>query len=179
MTEALDRAVQAHATHAFAFLADLVSAASVVGTEQGALEVFGHELASLGMTVDRLPFSGGVVADPRAGVTQADAGSGQDRFQVLATTPGDGPLTCCSTATWTWCPPARPTSGPRRPSSLSVRDGRLYGRGAADMKGGFAVGAAGAARAAGRTPPTSSPGAGWGSSRWSRRSAPATARSPR
>ena len=92
MPNALDRTIDAHAEAAFAFLEALVRAPSVVGSEQAALDVFAHEAASLGLTVRRLPFSNDRVTDPRAGVTQPAALLTSDRYQVLATTPGDGDL---------------------------------------------------------------------------------------
>ena len=71
MTEALDRAVEEYADRAFDFLEELVSASSVVGAEQRALDVFAREAESVGLVTERLPFSNTPDADPRAGVTQS------------------------------------------------------------------------------------------------------------
>ena len=64
----------------------------------------------------------------------------------------------------------------RNPFEPAVKDGWMYGRGAGDMKAGLILqrlrAARARARSAGSRRPTSI------SSRWSRRSAPATARSP-
>jgi acetylornithine deacetylase len=141
MSEALDRAIDAQAEAAFAFLEALVSAPSVVGAEQAALEVFAGEAEFLGFQVERLPFANGPVDDTRAGVAPPVERMSRGRYQALATTPGQGGIELLlnghidvvpaeSAELWAW-----PPFTPQR------RGGRLYGRGAGDMKSGFAVGA--------------------------------------
>ena len=112
----------------------------MAGIEQDALNIFAAEAESLGLSTTRLPFPGGPVADPSAGIAPTTT----DRFQVLAASPGTGPdggplhlllnghidvVPAESPALWT-SPPFEP----------QIRGGRMYGRGAADMKSGFAVG---------------------------------------
>ena len=92
MFEALDRAVDAQAEAAFAFLEALVSAPSVVGAEQATLEVFAGEAEVLGFQVERLPFENGPVAHGRAGVAPPVDRVSPGRYQVLATTPGQGDI---------------------------------------------------------------------------------------
>ena len=88
----LDAAIDAGAEAAFAFLANLVRARSVAGIEQDALNIFAAEAESLGLSTTRLPFPGGPVADPSAGIAPTTT----DRFQVLAASPGRrGRCTCC------------------------------------------------------------------------------------
>lgn len=140
MTEALDRAVEIHAPRAFDFLEELVSAPSVVGWEQGALDVFAREVGSLGMVVERLTFPSGPMRDPRAGVTQSGAQLSDDRFQVLARTPGEGELTLLLNGHIDVVPASTPELWASPPFEPVRRDGRMYGRGTADMKGGFAIG---------------------------------------
>lgn len=138
--KALDAAIDAHAEEAFAFLAALVAAPSTVGHEQGALEVFAREAESLGLAVERLPFSNEAEADPRAGVAPAPHLLSPDRFQVLATTPGDGGLHLLLNGHMDVVP-AEASELWTSPPFAPRRDGdRLHGRGAADMKSGFAVG---------------------------------------
>ena len=140
MPNELDRAIDAHAEPAFAFLEALVRAPSVVGSEQAALDVFAREATSLGLTVQRLPFSNDRVTDPRAGVAQAAALLTPDRYQVLATTPGDGDLLLLLNGHMDVVPAESPDLWTSPPFEPQRRDGRLYGRGAGDMKSGFAIG---------------------------------------
>lgn len=135
----LDRAIDTHTESAFEFLEDLIAAPSVVGSEQGALEVFATRLTSLGFGVDRLPFPQGQLDDPRAGISQAH-GRVEPRYQVFGTTPGEGPLSLLLNGHIDVVPAKTPGLWTTPPFVASRRDGRMYGRGSGDMKGGFAMG---------------------------------------
>ncbi len=140
MPKALDHAINHHAEAAFAFLEELVRAPSTVGQEQSAMEVFAAEAQSLGLSIARLPFASGPSADPRAGIAPDPAILSPDRFQVLATTPGEGDLTVLLNGHLDVVPAETPELWTTPPFEPARRNGRLYGRGAADMKCGFAVG---------------------------------------
>ncbi len=140
LPKALDLAIAHHAEAAFAFLEALVAAPSTLGQEQAAMQVFAAEAQSLGLTIARLPFSNAPCADPRAGVMQTAAHLGPDRYQVLATTPGVGDLTVLLNGHLDVVPAETPELWTNPPFQPVRRNGRLYGRGAADMKSGFAVG---------------------------------------
>ena len=136
----LDQAIAVHAEAAFAFLEALVATPSTVGHEQGALEVFARETGELGLGVSRLPFSNGPVTDPRAGVAPPAEAMSAGRYQVLSTTPGDGPLHVLLQGHMDVVPAASSELWASAPFAPQRRDGRLYGRGAGDMKSGFAAG---------------------------------------
>lgn len=136
----LDLAIAHHAEAAFAFLEALVAAPSTVGQEQGAMEVFAAEAQALGLAVTRLPFSNAPYGDARAGVTADAALLSSDRYQVLATSPGTGGLALLLNGHLDVVPAETPDLWTNPPFQPVRRNGRMYGRGAADMKSGFAVG---------------------------------------
>lgn len=140
MQNELDRAIDSHAEAAFAFLEALVRAESTVGNEQAALEVFAREAQALGLGVTRLQFPNAQITDPRAGITQPAALLSADRYQVLATTAGEGELLLLLNGHMDVVPAESPELWTTPPFQPDRRNGRLYGRGAADMKSGFAVG---------------------------------------
>ncbi|MBI1172467.1 M20/M25/M40 family metallo-hydrolase [bacterium] len=141
MSDALDLAISRHAEAAFAFLEALVRAPSTVGQEQSAMEVFAAEAEALGLTPQRLPFANAQPADPRAGIAQPAPLLSADRYQVLATTPGTGDLAVLLNGHLDVVPAETPDLWTHPPFEPVRRNGRLYGRGSADMKSGFAVGA--------------------------------------
>ncbi|WP_119271636.1 M20/M25/M40 family metallo-hydrolase [Taklimakanibacter deserti] len=140
MPTELDRAIETQAEAAFALLEALVRAPSVVGAEQAAMEVFAQEAAALGLAVRRLPFSNAPVTDPRAGITPPAGLLTPERYQVLATTPGDGELLLLLNGHLDVVPASSAEFWTAPPFTPERRNGRLYGRGAGDMKSGFAVG---------------------------------------
>lgn len=140
MADALDRAIDRHTPRAFDFLEELVSARSVVGSEHEALDVFTREVESLGLVAERLTFASGPMQDSRAGVAQPEVQSIEDRFQVVARTPGEGELTLLLNGHIDVVPASTPELWATPPFEPARRNGRMYGRGTADMKGGFAIG---------------------------------------
>jgi len=108
----------------------LIRRPSVTPTDAGALDVLGAALEEVGFTCHRLPFS--AEGTPDVDNLYARFGAGQPNFCFAGHTdvvpPGD---------------PADWTSDPFEPAR---RDGRLYGRGAADMKCAVAAFASAARR---------------------------------
>jgi acetylornithine deacetylase len=135
VASALDRAIDDRAEDAFGFLERLVAAPSTVGLEMPAQQVVRDELDRLGFLTSVLPIPEDIAADPVAGVPQqAYAGRGNVIGHLAA---GTGPslllnghidVVPADAALWS-APPFQPVR----------RDGWLAGRGAGDMKGGFAL----------------------------------------
>jgi acetylornithine deacetylase len=135
--EALDSAVDALAEDAFAFLERLVAARSTVGHESAACDVLGAELAASGFDVERVPIPEEIVSDSLAGVGQVPY---TGRANVLGSRgAGDGPSLLMN-GHLDVVPADTPELWASPPFQPVRRDGRLYGRGAADMKCGFAMG---------------------------------------
>ena len=138
---ALDHAIAARSDEALALLASLVEAPSVVGSEQPALLVFESACLALGLEVRRLPFVNGPMDDRRAGVAPDATLVTHDRFQVLATTTSSNDsLTLLLNGHMDVVPAETPDIWTSAPFTAEQRGDRLYGRGAGDMKAGFAVG---------------------------------------
>jgi acetylornithine deacetylase len=134
--DAIDAAVARCAEDAVAFLERLVAAPSTVGQEQKGQEVVAEELERLGFTVDTLAIPDAVADDPAAGIPQR---SYEDRFDVVGTMGGtDGPALLLN-GHIDVVPADEPELWSTPPFAPRVFDGRLYGRGAGDMKGGFAM----------------------------------------
>ncbi|HLI24499.1 MAG TPA: M20/M25/M40 family metallo-hydrolase, partial [Acidimicrobiales bacterium] len=136
LTQAVADAVDARAEEAVRFLERLVAEASTVGHEEGAQRVFADHMASLGLAVEELPVPADVGSDPLAGVPQVAYDGRPD--VVARTAPGDpvvllnGHIDVVPAGVEGWAsPPWQPTH----------RGGWLHGRGAGDMKGGFAMAA--------------------------------------
>jgi acetylornithine deacetylase len=132
----LDAEIDARAEDAFSFLERLVAAPSTVGREHEAQEVVEQELKRLGLEVERLPIPEGIREDPLAGVPQS---SYLGRGDLVGRLVADRSPSLLVNGHIDVVPAGQPdlwTSPPFEPR----RDGdRLYGRGAGDMKGGFAM----------------------------------------
>ncbi|MEW9531947.1 M20/M25/M40 family metallo-hydrolase [Microbispora sp. NPDC049125] len=135
--EALDDAVDALAEDAFVFLERLVAAPSTVGRESAACDVFAAELAASGFDVERLPIPEEIVSDSLAGVGQL---SYSGRANVLGTRGGEDGRSLLMNGHLDVVPADTPELWASPPFRPERRDGRLYGRGAGDMKCGFAMG---------------------------------------
>jgi acetylornithine deacetylase len=133
---ALDRAVDEHAESAFTFLERLVREASVLGNEAGAQDVVAAELARLGFAVERIPVPDDIAARAGSGIPLVPY-AGRD---VVGGRLGNGAgpsllvnghvdvVPAADRQLWEGDP-----FGPAR------ADGWLVGRGAGDMKSGFAM----------------------------------------
>jgi acetylornithine deacetylase len=128
--------VEAQAEPAFLFLERLVAEPSTVGEEGRAQAVFADHMATLGLDVEEMPIPADITDDVLAGVLQSPY---EGRGNLVARTARGNPAVLLNGHIdvvpaggdgWT-SPPWQPTR----------RDGWLFGRGAGDMKGGFAMAA--------------------------------------
>ncbi len=108
----------------------LIRCASVTPVDAGALDVLEHALEGLGFTCHRLAFSSGGGAEVR---------------NLYARIGADAPNFCFAGHTDV-VPAGDEDDWSVDPFAAEIRDGRLYGRGAADMKTAIAAFAAAAAR---------------------------------
>jgi acetylornithine deacetylase len=134
--ELIDAEIDSLAEGAFAFLERLVAEPSVLGAEAGAQAVVAGELERLGFAVELLEVPESIVSDPLAGVPQ---GPYAGRPVVVGRlSGGDGP-TLLVNGHVDVVPAAWPELWSAPPFAPVRRDGWLYGRGAGDMKCGFAM----------------------------------------
>jgi acetylornithine deacetylase len=115
----------------------LIAAPSTVGLEQPAQEIVEHELERLGFAVERLPIPEGMGDDPLAGVPQA---SYDGRYDVIGRLgDGAGGPSLLVNGHIDVVPAEQPERWASPPYEPRREDGRLFGRGSGDMKGGFAM----------------------------------------
>jgi acetylornithine deacetylase len=133
----LDSTVERGAERAFEFLERLVASPSTVGSEAGALEVFAAEIADVGFDVRRISVPDDISADPRAGVPPVVA---SDRYQVVGTLGPETGRSLLLNGHIDVVPAESPELWASPPFSPRRHGHRLYGRGAGDMKAGFAMG---------------------------------------
>ncbi len=105
-------------TEVFDLSCELIARPSVTPRDEGCLELIGERLARCGFTLERLD-AGGV-------------------SNLWATRGSAGPVLCFAGHTDV-VPPGEPASWRSDPYTPTVRDGLLYGRGAADMKSSLAA----------------------------------------
>jgi acetylornithine deacetylase len=134
----LDEAIAALAPRAFEVLERLVAEPSTVGQESGAEEVLAAELERLGFSITRLAIPEDIAADPLAGIPSR---SYEGRYDLIGRR---GAAAAARTLLINGHIDVVPADDASRwttpPFQPSRRDGWLYGRGAGDMKGGFAAG---------------------------------------
>jgi acetylornithine deacetylase len=132
----VDAAVGAEAPAAFAFLERLVAEASTVGAERGAQEIVASELARLGFDVAELDVPAATAAAAPGGVAQCSY-AGRPNVVGRINAGGSPSLLLNGHVDVV---PAEAAVWPRDPFRPVRSEGWLAGRGAGDMKGGFALG---------------------------------------
>ena len=114
----------------------LVAAPSTVGLEQEAQDVVEQELKRLGLEVERLPIPETIEDDPLAGVAQICYEGRADVVGRLGSNEGPSLLVNGHIDV---VPAGKPDLWTSPPFEPRLDGDRLYGRGAGDMKGGFAM----------------------------------------
>lgn len=132
----VDQAIEAQAEEAFSTLSRLVAAPSLLGSEAAAQEIVAEELARLDFQVERVPIPADIRRDPAASVFQGPYTSHYDVIGRRVPTQGRSLLINGHIDVVPAGEPQLWTTDPFRPDR---RNGWLYGRGAGDMKGGFAM----------------------------------------
>jgi acetylornithine deacetylase/succinyl-diaminopimelate desuccinylase-like protein len=134
--DALDRAIDDLTQDAFRFLERLVAAPSPVGAEETAQQIVRDELDRVGFTTAATPVAEDIAADPVAGVPQLPYAGRHNVVGHLVHRTGpslilNGHIDVVPAEAQLWSVP---------PFTPVRRGGWLLGRGAGDMKGGFALG---------------------------------------
>jgi acetylornithine deacetylase len=132
----VDAAIDALAERSFAFLERLVAEPSTLGAEAGAQAVVAAELERLGFAVEQLAVPESIGTDVLAGVPQT---SYAGRPVVVGRLAGGAGRTLLCNAHVDIVPADEDARWSSPPFTPTRRDGWLYGRGAGDMKCGFAM----------------------------------------
>lgn len=145
MAGSLDQSIDRLAPRAYAVLEQLVARPSTIGVESASQEVLATELAEAGFAVDRLPIPEDIHLDPAAGVPrEAYAGryvvAGRRTPARRSAVHDSRPRSLVINGHMDVVPAADTSSWTSPPFAPQVRDGWMYGRGAGDMKAGFAAG---------------------------------------
>lgn len=134
---ALDASIERGAERSFAFLERLIGAPSTLGAEALALAILAEELDGLGFATRQVHLPDDIGLDPRAGVAQVVEAQ---RYNVLGTVgPSDG-VSLLLNGHMDVVPAGTGHRWSSDPFRARRADGRMYGRGAGDMKCGFAMG---------------------------------------
>lgn len=134
----LDASVARLAPRAFALLADLIEQRSTVGQEGDAQEVLADALESAGFAVQRMPIPEAIADDPAAGIPRLPYAGRYDLIGRRGNAAADRTLVVNGHIDVVPADDERAWTSP--PFTAVERDGWLHGRGAGDMKGGFAAG---------------------------------------
>jgi acetylornithine deacetylase len=132
----LDAAIGRCVPRAFAFLERLVATPTTLGDEGRAQDLVAEELARLGFRVSAIPIPESIGEDPLSGVPLTGYEGRHDVLGEFGT--GDGPSLLVN-GHIDVVPADHPELWTSPPFTPRIQDGRLYGRGAGDMKGGFAM----------------------------------------
>jgi acetylornithine deacetylase len=134
LVEEIGRAVDSAVPEAIEFLGALIAARPILGEEAGGQAVFAEAMETLGLDAVQLPVPDSIGQEALAGIPQA---SYADRPNVLART-AEGELAILINGHIDVVP-ADGEGWSTPPWSATERDGWVFGRGAGDMKGGFAM----------------------------------------
>ena len=134
---AIDEAVAAGLPRAVTLLEALIAEPSTVGHEQGAQQIVARDLKDAGFDVSRRPIPADIADDPVAGIPQT---SYMGRYDVVGTRGVGASPSLLLNGHVDVVPADEPARWASPPFEPRIRDGWLFGRGAGDMKAGFAAG---------------------------------------
>jgi acetylornithine deacetylase len=133
----VDRAVEAGLERALETLRELVAVESTLGNEAGAQRIVQRELERLDFEVEQVEIDPALLAgDPASGIPAA---SYAGRPVLIGRRAGASRRSLLIQGHVDIVPPGAEALWASPPFSARERDGWIYGRGAADMKGGFAM----------------------------------------